>query len=87
MVEVWNTYNSYEAMDKIMEETSYQPLKATHPKTNSSHLKMDGWNLEYDRFLLGQKAHFQVRPVRFKEGINKNLLTAPQEPVTKIANV
>ena len=36
------------------------------PKTNSSHLKTDG--LEDGRFMLGQKAYFQVRTVRFGEG-------------------
>ena len=29
----------------------------THPETNKSHLKMDGWK----RILLGQKAYFQAQ--------------------------
>ena len=32
---------------------SWVTVNPTFPETNSSHLKMDGWNLEYDRFLLG----------------------------------
>ena len=37
----------------------------TLPETNSSHLKMDGWNISFHF----QIAHFQVRTVSFREGI------------------
>ena len=36
---------------------------------------MDGWNTEYDCFLLGRgMAYFQVRNVSFKEGIIVGLM-------------
>ena len=38
----------------------------TCPETNSSHVKIDGWKLEDDRFLL-KMASWQVRTVSFRE--------------------
>ena len=72
-------------MDKIMEEKSYQLLKATHPKTNSSHLKM---MVGIRSFPFRAKGPFSgAVAVSFREGINKNLLTAPQEPVVRAVSL
>ena len=65
--------------------SQYRFSKCTLPKTNSSHLKMDGWNTIVSFW---GPAQFQVRTVRFREGtlfvdgpkITKPGLTIPKTP-------
>ena len=52
-------------------------LKLTLPETNSSHLKMDGWNTS---FLLGPSLCSGAFAVSFREGIFKLCVLRQESP-------
>ena len=67
--------SNFPALLEVGHPNKYKPMPHTHilPETNSSHLKMDGWNI-----VPFGMAYIQVRTVRFRVYYNRLFFSAKE---------